>query len=726
MADEMVLETQKWLNKTYGNIPEFDKCPEDGKTGWPTIYSLIEGLQIELGIPHENLSPNFGPTTSQKFDEKVTPNLINGYKSNVVYLIQGAFWCKGIGPAAFDGVYSSYTRNAVMELQADAGFNPDGILTSMWAAALFDMSAFVLVPGGDAKVRKMQQWLNAEYYKYFGILPCDGIYQRDTNTALIYALQAEEGMAPGEANGVYGPGTTNLTPTLKEGNWGPFVSILKYALYVNGFLQDADLENNLFTSEVGDAVEQFREFMIIQPYNRITDMPVIKGLLSSAGDTNRWATGADTATQLTPAQIQTLVNEDVQIIGRYLTGTVGVGADKRDKFLTTEELNNLFNAGISVFPIYQDGGWDIDYFTAFQGASDANVAGQTARDLGIPAGTTIYFAVDVDIQDGDIAGTVLPYFGSLSTVIKGYGYQVGIYGTRNVCNRIISAGYAHLAFVSDMSTGFSGNLGFPMPRQWAFDQFIEFTIGSGAGAVAIDNDAVSGRDLGFNRFENSNLQEARSKIIQLGDILPILKGPAIGTLSFDQEYMIKSGPYNVYVKLTESANTDPGTGPNVINISNGKISTDLKEKLSKYYGIIVLPLEQQKIEMYNLIASKMKNGVITVSPRTRPEEPNVGIETIYKYIPEDGTKVSTEWRVQVFLRRDTVQETQPNDISAYNVLLNVSNIVAEASDEVNLIRIFETFASMNAQTPDNYSHTIAAGGMIATFGAVMLALLVLA
>ena len=29
MADEMVLATQKWINKTYGNIPEFDKCPED-------------------------------------------------------------------------------------------------------------------------------------------------------------------------------------------------------------------------------------------------------------------------------------------------------------------------------------------------------------------------------------------------------------------------------------------------------------------------------------------------------------------------------------------------------------------------------------------------------------------------------------------------------------------------------------------------------------------------
>lgn len=725
MADEMVLATQKWLNKTYGHIPEFDKCPEDGKTGWPTIYSLIEGLQIELGIPHENLSPNFGPTTSQKFDEQVTPNLIAGYKGNVVYLIQGAFWCKGIGPAAFDGVYSNYTREAVMKFQGYAGFDPDGILTSMWAAALFDMSAFVLVPGGDAKVRQMQQWLNVDYFEYFGILPCDGNYQRDTNIALIYALQAEVGMSPDKANGVYGPGTTSLTPTLKEGDWGAFVTILKYALYVNGFLQNGNFESVLFSSDVGDAVEEFRKFMILQPYNRIADIPVIKGLLSSAGDTSRWATGADTSTQLTPTQIQTLVKEDVQIIGRYLTGTVGVGEDERDKFLTTEELSNLFDAGMSVFPIYQDGGWYIDYFSAFQGASDANVAGQTARSLGIPVGTAIYFAVDLDIQDGDIAGTILPYFEAISSVIKGYGYQVGVYGTRNVCNRVVGAGYAHLAFVSDMSTGFSGNLGFPMPRQWAFDQFIEFTIGSGDGAVAIDNNAVSGRDLGFNRFEDNKLQEIRAKLMELGDILPILKNPAIGTISFEQEYMIKSGPYNVYVQLTENANTDSGTGANIIHISNGSISNDLTEKLNRYYGIIVLPLEQQKIEMYNLIASKMKSGEITVSPAHRPEEPNNGIETIYRYIPEDGTQVLAEWRVQVFLRRDTVEETQPNDISAYNMLLNISNIVAEASDEVNLIRIFETFASMNAQTPDNYSHTIAAGGMIATFGAVMLALLVL-
>ncbi|MDV2577726.1 hypothetical protein RYX41_17890 [Lactiplantibacillus plantarum] len=43
--------------------------------------------------------------------------------------------------------------------------------------ALLTMSAFVLVPGGDAKIRSMQQQLNHDYQAYTGILPCDGIYQ---------------------------------------------------------------------------------------------------------------------------------------------------------------------------------------------------------------------------------------------------------------------------------------------------------------------------------------------------------------------------------------------------------------------------------------------------------------------------------------------------------------------------------------------------------------------
>ncbi|MFR8012750.1 MAG: hypothetical protein ACLU8W_13565 [Clostridia bacterium] len=41
MMDEMVLEVQKWLNKTYDDI----NIAEDGYTGQETVNGLIKALQ---------------------------------------------------------------------------------------------------------------------------------------------------------------------------------------------------------------------------------------------------------------------------------------------------------------------------------------------------------------------------------------------------------------------------------------------------------------------------------------------------------------------------------------------------------------------------------------------------------------------------------------------------------------------------------------------------------
>ena len=37
--DERVKDVQVWLNQTYGKVSGFKKAPENGLTGWPTIYS---------------------------------------------------------------------------------------------------------------------------------------------------------------------------------------------------------------------------------------------------------------------------------------------------------------------------------------------------------------------------------------------------------------------------------------------------------------------------------------------------------------------------------------------------------------------------------------------------------------------------------------------------------------------------------------------------------------
>lgn len=59
-----------------------------------------------------------------------------------------------------------------------------------------------------------------------------------------------------------------------------------------------------------------------------------------------------------------------------------------------------------------------------------------------------------------------------------------------------------------MSTGLSGNLGYPLPDNWAFDQIKEFTIGTGDGAIAIDNNLCSNRDRGVLNLDNSSLVKA--------------------------------------------------------------------------------------------------------------------------------------------------------------------------------------------------------------------------
>lgn len=126
---------------------------------------------------------------------------------------------------------------------------------------------------------------------------------------------------------------------------------------------------------------------------------------------------------------------------------------------------------------------------------------QTAYDRNIPEGTIIYFAVGFDAMDVQITNSIIPYFKSLyeftANENKLRGYKVGVYGTRNICSRVCDRGYAVSSFVGDMSTGYSGNLGFRIPHNWAFDQFATVTIGSGDGQIEIDKDGYSGRDPAF-------------------------------------------------------------------------------------------------------------------------------------------------------------------------------------------------------------------------------------
>jgi peptidoglycan hydrolase-like protein with peptidoglycan-binding domain len=587
LADQLVLDTQQWLNSTYGDVDGFGSVPENGLTGWDTIYGLTRGLQHELGIT--DLVDNFGPTTAKLFDE-IADDIVPGYSGNIAYIIQGGFWCKGIDPAAFDGKFTSDTASAVTTMKEYAGLSDtSGTLDSQFMAALLNMSAFTLVADGYEKIRTMQQQLNHDYLAYTGILPCDGVYQRDTNTALIYALQAEEGLDTDTASGTYGPMTQELTPTVSTGDDNNFVRILQWGLYVNNQAYTGDFDGS-YTLDVSSSVATFESDMALpETSGASAGLDVFMSLLTSAGNPDRDAVACDTSHQIDANEAAALSSAGYKYVGRYLTGTAGTGSSEVDKNLTTSEISILINAGLKIFPIYQDGASDDeDYFTQTKGSSDGRKAGLAAMQLGFPDDTIIYFAVDVDIQDGDIAGTVEPYFTGVANGINSFGFKVGIYATRNVANTIITDGLADKAFVSDMSTGFSGNLGFPMPSEWSFDQFNEVTfddfyidkVASNSSRSTAVDDFSAGSSVGGSD-DLAKINEIVQSLSETDSIFSFVKDITIEATSKTYKVETPAVDLSLTVDLEGSISDDDGDTSINYNVNDGSVNFTLDDEISQ-------------------------------------------------------------------------------------------------------------------------------------------------
>ena len=362
-------------------MPGFGYVTEDGRTGWDTVYGLTRALQVELGIT--DLADNFGPTTERLYSQNLLRRQ-DGVTNRKFAILQGALWCKGYNPGynlsetedgtvVFNGVFDADVEKAIIELKEDAGLiNPDGVVTVNIMKALMSMDSFKLLSsyGGTEAVREMQQKLNRKYEAYTGITPCDGVYGRNTNRALIYALQAEEGMPTDVANANFGVTTRLCCPEIPYArnsssarrypgtSSGSYYSaaqitaiteLLQFALLVNGHSAGA------IDGEYGDATRQalydFQEDMKITPTG-YADKTTWLSLFISCGDTSRSALAADCATQLTAAKAKTLYDNGYRYIGRYLTGN--------NKKITRSEAQIIFDAGLKFFPIlsgYIFDGW---------------------------------------------------------------------------------------------------------------------------------------------------------------------------------------------------------------------------------------------------------------------------------------------------------------------------------------------------------------------------------
>lgn len=502
IMDEMIQKVQLWVNAAYSGKPGFVPAPENGKTGWSTMYALTRALQIELGI--STPADNFGPGTEvayKSWGEMEIGRIPTDDKGKrIVLILQGAMYCKGYNPTGFTGTFGEGTKAAVIKLQTDAGLPiRDGKVYSYIFKAFLTMDAYVLTSGGNSRIREMQRDLNSKYYKTSGVQPCDGYYQRGTNKALIYGIQTEEGIAPSLQTGSIGPSTTNLLPTLSIGNTNAnFVKLLQYALYVNDF--NPGEFNGQYSTLLKNAVAEFQKFVKL-PADGVTGKQTWLSLLQSKGDPNRKGKACDCITEVTSARAKALKNAGYETIGRYLVDIPG-GLEKKIK---PGELKTIFNAGLTVFPIYQTYGNNSRHFSEAQGKRDAQDAFTAAKNYGFKNGTTIYFAVDFDALGDDITNKILPHFKGINEQMKYLGnrYKVGIYGARNVCSQVSQKGWATTSFVSDMSTGFSANLGYPLPKNWAFDQISTISVGSGDSKIEIDNNIKSGLDNGASGLDFS-------------------------------------------------------------------------------------------------------------------------------------------------------------------------------------------------------------------------------
>ncbi|ROP33921.1 glycoside hydrolase domain-containing protein [Couchioplanes caeruleus] len=505
-GDIYVFAAQRWVNKTYAGVaPGYLRCPESGYTGWSTVLSLTQGLQHELGISPTVQNFGSGTFNAVKARDKLPYQEI--HQPNLTAIWNSALWCKGYWASPSLTSWTEGSEDSFKALYADAGLPYDDLAQRhrVWphvARALLRMDQFRRVPGGDAEIQRIQRRLNSRYVAGIGIpamilVPCDGVYSRDVQQGFMMSLQFELKLDINTINGYFGPATQ---AALRERASGPLTGDLRYlfrsACYFNSPTRMRDgrvlVPLSYLPSDLGTDTETETHLQWVRSFQDFTqltingsnDYPTWAQLLVSCGDTTRPATGCDCITEITAERGRQLVAAGYQIVGRYLDEHLAPDDPYfLNKALKPGEPQTILDAGLRFFPIFQWNGTQLFNFDYGRGNEQARKAHEKAVGFGIPANTCIYFAVDYDAMDSEIDSNIKPYFEGVKAGLAALGnrYTFGVYGSRNVCIRVSREVGARWSLVSGMSWGFSGNLGFPMPENWSFNQIREYEFQPGWG-----------------------------------------------------------------------------------------------------------------------------------------------------------------------------------------------------------------------------------------------------
>ncbi|WP_193072880.1 MULTISPECIES: glycoside hydrolase domain-containing protein [unclassified Brevibacterium] len=530
MADgrDDVQEIQAWLNSVFGSNSEWESLDEDGIAGWGTIRGIIRGLQLELGFSGTDVDGVFGNDLKAAVPDLTPPT---SEDQTFISIAQSALRVKGynapaVGTGEF-GHFSDLTVEALRTMCDDANYHAtendygNPVITDEIWKGLCSQDAYVLVSGGDTEIRTIQRRLNGPGYQpQLGLAPADGIVTPQMTRALISAVQLISGIK--NPDGYWGDNTQAEIPSVmteQDDSSGVWADVLTYGLYLNGFdfvnVQSPnwiDLERTLY---------QFASFMRLNVIGEgVATEDMITALFISHGNQSRGfddiiaepgehVMGIDLATRLED-KTDTFSNDDaalssmhISFVGRYMQNAPDPVLDKE---MTLEEIDQLLEMtvedpdtgmiiGFGIAPIWQTSANGPDYFIPGRGTTDAQLAHTRADALGMPGDVTIFYAVDFDAFGSTIADLIVPYFEELNAESTALGSNpVGVYGPRAVCNELHDKGLASASFVGNLSYGWTGNLGQPMPDNWAIDQFNEIDV------MLVDDDDGTSETVGADQL----------------------------------------------------------------------------------------------------------------------------------------------------------------------------------------------------------------------------------
>lgn len=167
------------------------------------------------------------------------------------------------------------------------------------------------------------------------------------------------------------------------------------------------------------------------------------------------------------------------------------------KNLSLGEAQALSRAGMQIGVVWETLGDHAGFFSRAQGVADGGAAFQMAHEtIGQPFDSTIYFAVDYDATDADLAGPVTAYFEGVRVAFHAVSgevphYDIGVYGSGLCCTTLLAAGLAKHSWLSQ-STDFSGSRAYARDVKYNLIQRLPVSVDVGDGVLLrLDPDSSS-------------------------------------------------------------------------------------------------------------------------------------------------------------------------------------------------------------------------------------------